>query len=137
MKLSVKFSGAVLLVLAASLGATAWLVIRHQARSLQQEALERSQTVLSFGESCREYARHVSAAVDVGDVELTGVSPEPGREKDRSCSSASRTGSAGTTRAIRSCTGMRSRPRSGRSSTRSSACSGGSGTTGSRTRPGG
>ena len=36
MKLSVKFSGAVLLVLAASLGATAWLVIRHQARSLQQ-----------------------------------------------------------------------------------------------------
>src|SRR5262249_39374561 len=32
--------------------------IRHQARSRQQEALERSQTILSFGESCREYARN-------------------------------------------------------------------------------
>src|SRR5260221_5249982 len=57
MKLSVKFSGAVLLVLAVSLGATAWLVIRHQAQSLEQESLQHSQTILSFGESCREYAR--------------------------------------------------------------------------------
>jgi signal transduction histidine kinase/DNA-binding response OmpR family regulator len=57
MRLSVKFSGAVLLLLAVSLGCTAMLVIRRQSQRLQQEALERSRIVLSMGEASREYAR--------------------------------------------------------------------------------
>src|SRR5216684_1848502 len=59
MSLSWKFSGAVLLLLAVSLGCTAWLVIQRQSRSLQQQALERSRTILSLGEASREYARDV------------------------------------------------------------------------------
>jgi signal transduction histidine kinase/DNA-binding response OmpR family regulator len=57
MTLSVKFSGAVLLLLAVSLGCAALLVIRRQSHRLQQEALERSRIVLSMGEASREYAR--------------------------------------------------------------------------------
>jgi signal transduction histidine kinase/CheY-like chemotaxis protein len=57
MRLSVKFSGAVLLLLAVSLGCTALLVIRRQSERVQQEALERSRIVLSMGEASREYAR--------------------------------------------------------------------------------
>ena len=53
-------------------------------------------------------------------------SPRRARAKGRSCSSASRIACAATTRATRSTTGRRSPPRSGRSSTRSCACSGGS-----------
>jgi signal transduction histidine kinase/DNA-binding response OmpR family regulator len=57
MRLSVKFSGAVLLLLLVSLGCVAWGVIAHQTRSLHQRALERSQLLLSMGEASREYAR--------------------------------------------------------------------------------
>src|SRR5262249_27801099 len=57
MKLSVKFSGAVLLLVAVSLGLTAWLLIRRQTQSLHDEALERSRIILSMGEASREYAR--------------------------------------------------------------------------------
>ena len=46
------------------------------------------------------------------------------RRRARSCSSASHTGCAATTRATPSATGRRSRPTSGGSSIRSSACSG-------------
>jgi signal transduction histidine kinase len=58
MRLGIKFSAAVLFLLAISLGLAAWLIIRHQSRSLQQEALARSQTILSFGEAARDYARN-------------------------------------------------------------------------------
>ena len=57
MRLSVKFSGAVLLLLLASLGCVAWLVIRYQTQSLHQRSLERSQMLLSLAESSREYTR--------------------------------------------------------------------------------
>jgi signal transduction histidine kinase/DNA-binding response OmpR family regulator len=57
MRLSVKFSGAVLLLLLASLGLAAFLIIRHQTRSLHEQALGRSRTILSLGESAREYTR--------------------------------------------------------------------------------
>jgi signal transduction histidine kinase/DNA-binding response OmpR family regulator len=57
MRLSVKFSGAVLLLLLVSLGCLAALVIRYQTHALNQQALERSQTLLSLGEASREYAR--------------------------------------------------------------------------------
>jgi PAS domain S-box-containing protein len=60
-KLSVKFSAAVLLVLAVVLGGTAALLIRQQRLSAQEVLLRRTQTVLSFGESCREYTREVLA----------------------------------------------------------------------------
>jgi hypothetical protein len=43
-------------VFIASCGLTAWIVIRQQSQSLQQEALTRSQTVLSFGQASRDYA---------------------------------------------------------------------------------
>jgi PAS domain S-box-containing protein len=74
-KLSLKFSGAVLALLAACLGLTAWVVIRHQTRSLQHEALTRSQTVLSFGQASRDYTRNtlspaVRKAVKGHDVGL-------------------------------------------------------------------
>src|SRR5262245_60628862 len=57
MKLSVKFSGAVLLLVAVSLGLTAWLLIRLETQNLQNEAVERSHIILSLGEASREYAR--------------------------------------------------------------------------------
>jgi PAS domain S-box-containing protein len=60
-KLSVKFGGAVLLMLAAILGVTAALLIRHQRQSIQELLLQRTQTILSFGESCRDYARDTLA----------------------------------------------------------------------------
>src|SRR4051812_45624498 len=57
MKLSVKFSGAVLLLVALSLGVTAWLLIRRQTQHLHDEALERSRIILSLSQASREYAR--------------------------------------------------------------------------------
>src|SRR4051794_18069251 len=57
MRLGPKFSLAVLLLLGVSLGATAWLLIRQQSRDLHNEALHRSQLILSFGEASRDYAR--------------------------------------------------------------------------------
>ena len=56
MKLSVKFSGAVLLLLACSLSLAASLVIHRQNQHLQRQVLERSQTIISFGEASRDYA---------------------------------------------------------------------------------
>jgi hypothetical protein len=75
MRLSVKFSGAVLLLVALVLGCTSWLVIRRQTRTLHAEALERSQTILSLGEAVRDYARQtlspaVRKAVSPHDGEL-------------------------------------------------------------------
>ena len=57
MKLSVKFSAAVILVLLVSLGGTAWLLVHLQNQAIHEQALVRAQTVLDFGESCREYTR--------------------------------------------------------------------------------
>src|SRR3954454_9994833 len=57
MQLSVKFSGAVLLLVGVSLGLTAWLLIRRQTQHLHDEALERSRIILSLSEASREYAR--------------------------------------------------------------------------------
>src|SRR6476661_3440456 len=73
MKLSVKFSGAVLLLVAVSLGLTAWLLIRRQTQNLNDEALERSRIILSMGEASREYAREtlspaIRKAVDPHNV---------------------------------------------------------------------
>ena len=61
MKLSVKFSGAVLLLLACSLSLTGALVIQRQNQNLQRQVLERSQTILSLGEASRDYARQTLA----------------------------------------------------------------------------
>jgi PAS domain S-box-containing protein len=60
-KLSVKFSGAVLLLLAIVLGGTAALLIRQQRQAAQDALLQRTQAVLSFGESCQEYTRDTLA----------------------------------------------------------------------------
>src|SRR4051812_37025533 len=57
MKLSVKFIGAVMAVFALACAATAWLLIRQEERAVQEEARERAQNVLTFGEACRSYAR--------------------------------------------------------------------------------
>jgi signal transduction histidine kinase/DNA-binding response OmpR family regulator len=57
-KLSIKFAGAVVLLLAVTLGGTAGLLISQQRRALQAEVLQRAKTVLSFGEASREYARN-------------------------------------------------------------------------------
>jgi signal transduction histidine kinase/AmiR/NasT family two-component response regulator len=58
-KLSLKFSVAVVLLLAVVLGGMAALLIRHQRRAVHEEAVQRAQLTLSFGESCREYTREV------------------------------------------------------------------------------
>jgi signal transduction histidine kinase/CheY-like chemotaxis protein len=57
-RLSIKFASAVVLLLAATLGGTAWLLIAQQQRAMQAEVLQRAKTVLSFGEASREYARN-------------------------------------------------------------------------------
>jgi two-component system, sensor histidine kinase and response regulator len=58
-KLGVKFSGAVLLLLAGVLGATAVFLIDHQRTAMRQRLQARADEVLCFGESCRDYARKV------------------------------------------------------------------------------
>lgn len=63
MKLSVKFIGAVVAVIALACAATAWLLIRQQERAIQEEVEERAQAVLSFGQACREYRDVLSPAV--------------------------------------------------------------------------
>jgi signal transduction histidine kinase/CheY-like chemotaxis protein len=55
MKLSTKFIGAVVLLVVAALGGTAWIFIRHQENAANAEVLVRAQTVLSFGQACRAY----------------------------------------------------------------------------------
>jgi signal transduction histidine kinase/CheY-like chemotaxis protein len=55
MKLSLKFALAVLGVLATTLGASAWLLIRHQHEAMQAEVHHRAETLLSFAQACREY----------------------------------------------------------------------------------
>src|SRR5262249_43748312 len=57
MKLRLKFVLLIVGVVALTLGATAWVVVRHQQAALEREVVERSQLVLSFGEACRDYAR--------------------------------------------------------------------------------
>ena len=59
MKLRVKFCAAILLLLSAIMGGTAWLLIRHEHQAIHEEVRTRAQTVLSFGESCRAYTRDV------------------------------------------------------------------------------
>jgi signal transduction histidine kinase/DNA-binding response OmpR family regulator len=56
MKLSLKFVLAVLGVVATTLSATAWLLIQHQHRTIEAEVRQRAETLLSFGQACREYA---------------------------------------------------------------------------------
>jgi signal transduction histidine kinase/CheY-like chemotaxis protein/HPt (histidine-containing phosphotransfer) domain-containing protein len=56
MKLRVKFIGAVVLLLVAAMGGTAWMLARHQQQAVDQAVLERSRTVLSFGQACRDYS---------------------------------------------------------------------------------
>ena len=72
MKLSLKFGLVICLLLGLALGVNSWLFLRNQAESmrLQEEAIRQAQAevrkeaeqralaVLSFGESCREYARN-------------------------------------------------------------------------------
>ena len=55
MKLSAKFNGAIILLLAVVLGGMGWLLTRHQNAAAEEEVLERAQTVLSFGQALREY----------------------------------------------------------------------------------
>lgn len=57
MKLSLKFTAAVLAVLAVALGITAWQLIRQYQAEAARGSLERALSVLSFGEACRAYAR--------------------------------------------------------------------------------
>jgi PAS domain S-box-containing protein len=54
-----KFSGAILLLLAAVLGATAVFLIGHQRAAMLQGLQARAHSVLCFGEACRDYARQV------------------------------------------------------------------------------
>jgi signal transduction histidine kinase/AmiR/NasT family two-component response regulator/HPt (histidine-containing phosphotransfer) domain-containing protein len=55
MKLSIKFNLAIASLLITALGATAWMLIQHQERAATAALLLRAQTVLSFGQACREY----------------------------------------------------------------------------------
>src|SRR5581483_6537551 len=61
MRLSVKFAGAVSLLLVAILGGTAWMIVRHQQEVIHEQALRRAEVVLSFGQACRAYARNTLA----------------------------------------------------------------------------
>lgn len=79
MKLSVKFIGAVVAVLAVTIAATAWLLIGQQEQTIQEEVRERAQAVLSFGEACREYRDIVSPAVHEHIEKIA-----PGAEKEKS-----------------------------------------------------
>jgi signal transduction histidine kinase/DNA-binding response OmpR family regulator len=56
MKLRIKFIGAVVLLLVAAMGGTAWILNRHQQEAVDRAVLERAQTVLSFGQACRDYS---------------------------------------------------------------------------------
>jgi signal transduction histidine kinase/CheY-like chemotaxis protein len=55
MKLSVKFIGAIILLLGSVLGGTAWMLTEHQQQAAEAELLHRAQRVLSFGQASREY----------------------------------------------------------------------------------
>jgi signal transduction histidine kinase/CheY-like chemotaxis protein len=59
MKLRTKFCGTIVLLFLSTLGVTAGMLIDHQRRAMLQDVENRAETVLSFGESCREYARNV------------------------------------------------------------------------------
>lgn len=59
MNLRIKFSIAVLLLLAVTFGATAAALIHNQHTAVQAQVLARARTVLGFGEACRDYARSV------------------------------------------------------------------------------
>jgi signal transduction histidine kinase/DNA-binding response OmpR family regulator len=58
MKLSHKFAGAVSLILVLILAGTAVIIIRHQQNLIHDQAQQRAEMVLSFGEACRDYARN-------------------------------------------------------------------------------
>jgi len=57
MRLSIKVTSVVAVLLLLTLGGMAWLLIRHQERELARAVHLRAQTVLSFGEAAREYTR--------------------------------------------------------------------------------
>jgi signal transduction histidine kinase/DNA-binding response OmpR family regulator len=59
MKLSAKFGGTIILLFLVTLGVTAGVLINHQRQTVQEDVEKRAQTVLSFGEACREYAREI------------------------------------------------------------------------------
>src|SRR5262249_26232405 len=64
-KLSVKFSTAVILIVIASLAATAAVVIRQQNQAIHAQVRVRAENVLLFGQSCRQYTREtLSPALD-------------------------------------------------------------------------
>src|SRR5262245_28253835 len=58
MRLSFKFTLIILSVLALTMGAGALVLIKQQREALDGEARQRAQTVLSFGEAARDYARN-------------------------------------------------------------------------------
>jgi methyl-accepting chemotaxis protein len=58
MRLSLKFTLIILSVLALTMGAGALVLIKQQRQALDKEARTRAQTVLSFGEAARDYARN-------------------------------------------------------------------------------
>jgi signal transduction histidine kinase len=55
MKLSLKFALITALLLFATSAVSAWVLIQHQEKAMQDEVRQRALTVLSFGEACRAY----------------------------------------------------------------------------------
>jgi PAS domain S-box-containing protein len=57
--MSLRFTVFLVLVVLATLGAAACMLYRFEERAVERRAFHRAQTVLSFGQACREYAREV------------------------------------------------------------------------------
>jgi twitching motility protein PilJ len=60
MRLSLKFTLLLLGLLAVTLGATGWMLVRHQRRAVQDQALQRARTVASLREASRAVAQDTS-----------------------------------------------------------------------------
>jgi twitching motility protein PilJ len=58
MRLSIKFSLLILILLVLTLGAVAWRLMDQQRQVVHKEVEKRAKTVLSFGEASRDYARN-------------------------------------------------------------------------------
>jgi PAS domain S-box-containing protein len=64
-KLSFKFAAATIIILATALSVTVVMITAREREIVHAEALRRAQTVLSFGEATRDYARYtLSPAVE-------------------------------------------------------------------------
>src|SRR5262245_54620664 len=55
MKLSTKFNAVMILLLVTALGIMAWLLIEHQQKAAEEDLIQRTEEILTFGQSCREY----------------------------------------------------------------------------------